>query len=133
MYSAALSLRRTGRPDLVSTAVPFALAPRVTVTPTSAPAGDVDLTLTCDPPPRVGQRVLLILAGREPIASSAAIPPPVPGTPAVLPFHVPGLTAGAQVARLRVDGVDSLPYRVVTAPGAPPRLEFDPAQTVVIA
>jgi hypothetical protein len=50
----------------------------------------------------------------------------------VLSFHVTSLTAGEYIVRLRVDGVDSLPYRVVKEPGKPARMDFEPTQKIVI-
>lgn len=133
VYTAALLLRVPGTPDVVSNAVPFALAPRVTVDPTNAAPGNLNLTVTCLPPPGPHQHTVALLSGRTPIAPAAVTPPGGAGEPASLHFTVPGLTAGSYVARLRVDGVDSLPYGVVLVPGSPAQLEFDPAQTVVVA
>ena len=134
VYSAAVRIRRSGVPDVSSNAVPIAIAPRITVAPLTAPAGDVDLTIDCLPPPRAGQRVLLILAGREPITPASITPPAGAGAPAVVKCHAAALTPGEYLVRLRVDGIDSLPYRASSpGPAGPPvRLEYDPQQKVVI-
>jgi hypothetical protein len=46
-----------------------------------------------------------------------------------LVFKVPSALEGEYVVRLRVQGIDSLP---VTITGTPPRLQFDPQQTVKV-
>jgi hypothetical protein len=129
IYTAALLLRRPDLPDVHTNAVPFALAPEVTLTPTTAPPGNLDVTIGCLPPTRDGQIVLLLVAGHRAVAPASTKPPAAPGQPAELGFHLHGLKAGRYPVRLRVDGVDSLPYRA--APSG--TLEFDPAQTLVIA
>jgi hypothetical protein len=129
VYMAALLLRRPGLPDVLSNAVPFALAPVVTLSPTSAPPGAVDVTIGCLPPTRAGQVVLLVLPGEQARTPATITQPSRTGQPAQLSFHYPALTTGRYPVRLRVDGVDSLPFHVA----ASGQLEFDPAQTLVIA
>jgi hypothetical protein len=133
VYTASLLLRRPGLPDVPSNAVPFALAPQVTVNPTNAAPGDLDLTVSCFPPPRAGQHAYVLLTGREPLVPKSLIPPAGAGQPAQFTFEVPALTAGEYLVRLRIDGVDSMPYTVVKVVGKPPQLDYDPAQKVVIA
>lgn len=133
VYTAAHVVRTAGLPDMVSNAVPFAMAPLVEVSPTQAGPGDVTLTVACTPPPRLGQVVLLLLSRHDPITPSAVTPPAAPGQPATLMFAAKGLIPGEYLVRLRVDGVDSLPYRAVQAPDGSPRLEYEPSQTIVIA
>lgn len=125
-----LELKRTpaGLSVVSSNALPFALAPRITLTPLAALAGTVALTLTCAPRLRQGQKVHLILGDRQ-------FPPDTVDTPAdetlatTLQFTVPGVDKGKRVVRLRVDGVDSIPAILA---GDPPVAEFDPAQTLVV-
>jgi hypothetical protein len=132
VYTATLLLRRPDLPDVVSNAVPFALAPQVTVNPNNAAPGDLDIMVSCLPPPRPEQHAFMLLTGHDPGAPVSLTPAPGPGQPATFTFHVAGLSAGEYLVRLRIDGVDSLPYNVVTKPGQPPSLEYDPAQKVVI-
>lgn len=124
-----LSLRQTRAdvPPISSNALPFALAPRITIAPLAAGAGTVALTLTCAPRLREGQRVLLMLGDRQ-IAPDAVTTPADTSMPSSLDFTVPDVVAGSHVIRLRVDGVDSIP---VILEGMPPRPAFDPAQTLV--
>ena len=73
---------------------------------------------------RRGQRISLLLGDRETLAE------PLPaGTDATdtLTFRVEDATPGTYVVRLRVDGVDSLPFDPDVSP-----LAFDPQQQVTI-
>jgi hypothetical protein len=125
IYSAALVVRKTGLPDVVSNVVPLTIAPQVTLNPLTHAAGDFDLDVACTPAPRDGQTVLLLLTGREPLAPTTVTPPAAPGDPAGYTFHLTGMLAGDYLARLRVDGVDSLPYRMARVAGQQ-QLQFDP-------
>jgi Pvc16 N-terminal domain len=84
-------------------------------------AGNPSLPLTIEPPVVAGQRVALILGSTEiPAATIAG---------GQLTFTLTGVTAGTYMARVRVDGVDSLP--IVNPDVALPM--FDPAQSIVVA
>lgn len=128
-YTVALVQKRTGVPPITSNELALALAPQITVTPTAATPGTVNLTLTCEPRIVTGQRVLLLFGDRqvEPVSISS---PGDPTQPTTLTFAVPGVAAGGYVVRLRVDGVDSIP---VVLSGTPPVPAFDPAQRVTVA
>ncbi|MEP7043836.1 MAG: DUF4255 domain-containing protein [Dokdonella sp.] len=120
LYTLAALVGAAGEPKLVSNELAFALAPTITLTPTiSVSPGDPqtrDVTLAVDSAPacREGQGVLLVFGDRQ----VDAIRPP-PTTPPVDPdptavfapeFLVKGVApASRYVARLRVDGVDSIP------------------------
>ncbi|MGA7180816.1 MAG: DUF4255 domain-containing protein [Thiobacillaceae bacterium] len=127
-YTAALVVTHSGVPPLLSNPVAFALAPRITVTPAAAPAGTLNLTLTCEPRIILGQRVLLILGERQ-IEPTSMINPADATQPSTLAFTAPGVAAGSYVVRLRVDGVDSIP---VAYSGTPLLPAFDPAQKVTV-
>jgi hypothetical protein len=94
-------------PPLASHGIALRLAPSITVSPSTAPAGALTLTITCLPGVRAGQQVSL-LWNDTPVAWS---PPAVaPGTViTTLTFAIPGTTPGTYTVRLRVDGVDSIP------------------------
>lgn len=128
-YLASLVQTRPDVPPVSSNAVALALAPRITVAPLAAAAGDLELTLSCEPRIRAGQRVLLIFGDRQ-FKPDTMVSPADPTKPTELKFKVKQAAAGAYVARLRVDGVDSIP---VVLAGTPPVAAFDPAQTVTIA
>lgn len=127
-YTVALVVTRPGVPPLVSNPVGFALAPTISVSPTTAPAGTVDLSLTCAPRIASGQRVLLVF-GEQQIEPASLSNPADTTQPSTLTFSVSAVIAGSYVVRLRVDGVDSIP---VTYSGTPPVPSFDPAQKVTV-
>ncbi len=91
---------------LASNAVSVAFAPRILVSPSSAPAGTLTLDITCTPGVRAGQRVVLFLDDR-PLAWT---PPPGPAATVItaLTFTFTAVLPGTYTVRLRVDGVDSI-------------------------
>jgi Pvc16 N-terminal domain len=131
VYTAALRIAAPDQPAWVTNGVPVALAPLITVKPLSAPAGTVSLTVTCTPRLRPEQEARAwLLLGDTAFPATAITTPANPSEPTTLQFTLPGVAAGAYLVRLRVDGIDSLP---VTLTGSPPRLEFDPQQTVTVS
>lgn len=130
LYSIALLVQRPGLPAWTSNSAAFALAARIAVTPPAAAPGDVSLALTVSPRLRDGQRVRVLFGERE-IEPQAISTPADPALPSNVQCLVPGVTAGTYRVRVRVDGVDSLP--VLRDAGPPPTVQFDPAQTVVVA
>lgn len=128
LYTVAMTVIRPGAPTITSNEAVFALAPQITVSPTTAPAGTVELTVTCGPRIVPGQRVLLVFGERQAEPSSISSPADT-AQPTTLTFSIPDVVAGSHVVRLRVDGVDSIP---VVHEGSPPVPSFDPAQTVVV-
>jgi hypothetical protein len=127
-YTAALFVERPDRPPWITNEVPFSLAPVITRSPAAVAAGDV-LTVTCAPRLRPGQSALLLIGGQQ-VAPQTVDTPADPQLPSSLGFIVPALPAETYVVRLRVDGVDSLPF-VLT--GNPPRPQFDPDQKVTVS
>jgi Pvc16 N-terminal domain len=128
-YTTGLVQTRAGLPPIVSNELPFALAPRITVTPNQAAAGD-GLTLTCAPRIADGQRVLVLFGGQQIEATHSVANPADQTLPSNVKIKVPQVAAGDYVVRLRVDGVDSIP---VSYAGSPPLPQFDPAQTVSVS
>lgn len=119
-YQAWLTLRgEDGDADTLP--VTFTLAPAITLSPQTAPAGPLSLTVACAPAVRPGQPVRLLIGG--------LLLPPASRAPdgLHLTFDVPALPPGRYTARLRVGEVDSLPVRLVGA-AHPYQPEFDPAQ-----
>ncbi len=113
----------------LSNTVPLAIAPTIqTITPASPiprdASGDATITITMVPEVRPDQRVSLLLNGRETLAPSRT------ARTGTVTFLIENADA-VQDARvqLRVDGVDSMPFRRA---GNPPVIEFDPAQMVTI-
>jgi len=110
-----------------SGAVAFALAPRVAVSPTAAPRGTIELTVTCEPRIGIGQSVTLLFGDRQ-VEPTSISTPSDPAKPTTVAFRIANVAdTGKHVVRLRVDGVDSIP---VVRTGSPPIPFFDPNQTV---
>jgi hypothetical protein len=131
MYAVSL---RTTRPNLkpwTSNGVPIGLAPRITVSPTNAAPGNINLTVTCTPRLRPEQETRTsLIFGSETVSPSAITTPGDPLQPTTLTFTVPSVGTGDYLVRLRVDGIDSLP---ITLTGSPARFDFDPQQKVKVA
>jgi hypothetical protein len=128
-YNVALVVKKTDVPAMASNEVAFTLAPQISVSPRNAAAGNINLTLTCEPRIITGQRILLIFGDRQ-VAPNSITNPIDTTLPTTLAFTIPSVDKGSYVVRLRVDGVDSIP---VVYSGKPPLPEFDPLQTVTVA
>ena len=119
-------------PTWSSNAIPFAIAPTLrSITPTSAPrdgGGNADLTLTCIPQVRAGQKVSILIGDRQ-IPAKTVTTPPNPAAPTTITLTIPEAQPGTFVLRVRVDGVDSIP---VVMTGTPPVPAFDINQEVTI-
>lgn len=127
IYTLALVLQPPGAPRLVSNELPVPLAPVITVSPLSATPGTVNVTVTCMPRLRDGQRVGLLF-GSQWIDPQNISNPADPTKPTTLAFQVPNVLKGTYTIRLRVDGVDSIPVDFSSAVPA-----FDVNQQVVVA
>jgi hypothetical protein len=127
-YTAAVLIGSPGQPVVVSNEVPVAFAPSITITPHTAPAGTVTLTVTCTPRVPDDQPVFLLF-GNTPVAVKSRSTPSDPLQPTTFAFEVQNAPPGIHLIRLRVDGVDSLPFTVA---GTPPVIDFDPNQKVTI-
>jgi hypothetical protein len=131
IYTAAIRIADPNRPAWMTNSVPVALAPLIAVSPLTAPAGAVTVTVTCTPRLRPEQESQVrLLFGVSDVKAQSITTPANPAAPTTLTFAVPGMVAGAYVVRLRVDGIDSLP---ITVSGSPPKLDFDPQQTVTVS
>ena len=128
LYAVSLVTARAGLPVWASNAVPFGLGTAITVAPSTAPPGPLDLTVTCTPRVRTGQHVVLVFGDRQANPVSVDTPPDAT-QPSTLLFHLDAVAPGTHVVRLRVDGVDSNP---VVRTGTPPAPAFDPDQQVVV-
>ena len=115
-------------PAWTSNELPFALAPKITIAPDTAPEGDLSLTVTCSPRTREGQRIVLLF-GESQVKVQTVTNPADESLPTSLDFSIPNVKKGSYLVRLRIDGSDSMPVILV---GTPPRLEFDPGQKVTI-
>lgn len=140
LYTLAALVGAAGEPKLPSNELAFALAPTTTLTPTIAATPghpetrDVTLAIDAAPLCREGQSVLLIFGDRqvEAIRPPPAVPPvdPDPDQAFLPKFVVPGVTPSrTYVARLRVDGIDSIPVSY-DGTGLP---VFDASQQVTVS
>ncbi|AFZ12023.1 hypothetical protein Cri9333_1114 [Crinalium epipsammum PCC 9333] len=86
--------------EQTSNALPFSFAPSIKLDNLDAERNL--LTLTSQPPVKLGQRVVLLLGDRE------LIPEEIDPSGTSLVFKIRGISAGDYFVRLRVDGVDSL-------------------------
>ena len=102
-YTAVVTAKRADQPDRISNELPFVIAPTIAISPTTAAAGTIALTVTCAPMVRPEQRVSLLFRDGEIIAPPHAVPTNS------LTFNLTAVPVGENVIRLRVDGVDSLP------------------------
>ncbi|HWU87959.1 MAG TPA: DUF4255 domain-containing protein, partial [Kofleriaceae bacterium] len=131
VYTAAIRIAAPNQPVWMTNGVPIALAPRITVTPLTAAPGTVSLTVTCTPRLRPEQEAhVRLLFGDTAVKAESITTPANQVDPTTLTFKVPNVAAGTYLLRLRVDGIDSLP---VTLTGSPPKLDFDPQQTVTVS
>jgi uncharacterized protein DUF4255 len=120
-----------GSTERTTNELPLQLAARVTALAPPNPiprdgSGDVTLTVTCTPQVRAAQRAVVVVADREVMADPHAVST---GTLTFVLRDAP-VVAGA-IVRLRIDGVDSLPFKRQALP-PPPRFVFDDAQKVTI-
>jgi len=120
-------VQRPSLPPWRSNAMPFGLAPLLTSrAPASAPAGNVNITVTCSPQIRDGQRATLLVGEREFEAASVTTPAN-PAAETTLVFNTTSLTVGDYAIRLRVEGVDSIPVDFSLDPP-----QFDTNQVISI-
>jgi hypothetical protein len=123
-YTIAVRVSKAGQLDRFTNEYPLQIAPRITnITPSTAPAGNLTLTIKCSPDVLPEQRVTLLFRDRE-VAAQAHT-----ASTDTLDFALTDLDPGEYFVRLRVDGVDSL---LVIKAGAPLKLQFDPNQKVTI-
>ena len=110
-YTLSLLKQLPDTPTMVSNLLSMPLSPQIeTITPTTAPAGDVALSIECLPQIKTDQRVALLFSDQI-ITPDTIVTPADPTATTTLMFTVRNALARATpyVVRLRVDGVDSIP------------------------
>ena len=131
IYTLSLVVERPPLPAWTTNALPFALAPQITLTAplgNTAPQGNVTVELICTPQVRSGQQASLLFGDRQiPVKADDLDTPADPTAPTTLSFVVENANPGEYVIRLRVDGVDSLP---VDFTATPPQFMADQIVTV---
>lgn len=123
---------QTGDTERTTNQLPLSFASKINgITPPNPVArdasGNVTLSLACGPVVRPAQRAALLIADRE-IASQAH--PADTDTLQFIVENAPVVTDA--LVRLRIDGVDSLPF-IRQAMPPPPHLVFDDSQRVTIS
>jgi len=122
IYTAQVLVQRPGDSYRRSTnQLPLSLAPAMTITPASAPAGGITYTVACRPDVRPQQRASLLLGSQEILAQAHVT------QTATLTFAATVATPGDYFVRLRVDGVDSLLVNKAVEPPV-----FDATQKVTV-
>lgn len=111
-YSVCLLITTPDAPAMTSNGIFMPLAPKISAAPASAPAGNVELTITCTPQLRKEQQVQLLFGNQ--IISPDPLAVPVPDVLPSLKFTVNDAEKGTYIVRLRVDGVDSIPVDYLT-------------------
>jgi len=117
--------------DITSNTIPIALSPIIgAIEPGTTIARDAQgtatITITCRPRVRSEQQVHLLLAGMEIVGQIDG------GNPDKVNFAIENAPAvSGALIRLRVDGIESMPFNRVDVP-PPPRFEFDANQRVTI-
>ena len=82
MYTVSLRVAKPDLPAWLTNGVPIALAPRITVNPLNATAGNLNLTVTCAPRLRPGQEALSrLISGTSEIAPDSITTPGDPLQP----------------------------------------------------
>lgn len=121
--------------DLPTNQVPFQLAPSIHLPVTSFANGEVLLSVECTPRLRPQQhtKVFLLFGGSQIHPESISTPSDT-GQPTTLTFRfdVAAEDIGVFTLRLRVDGIDSLPFAVPLDAPSSTALIFDPRQQVTI-
>jgi hypothetical protein len=121
-YTVSLRVQRPGEGYRRATnELSFALAPKITIAPTSSAGPNISYTVTCGPEVRPEQSAVLLLGDQQVEAQPHAT------QTATLTFDAESLSAGDYFVRLRIAGVDSLLVnRAVTPP------VFDLTQKVTV-
>jgi len=128
-YTLALVTQRPDTPPWTSNSVSLPLSPHIeSISPSSAPAGDVVLTIECLPQIREQQNVALLF-NNQIISPDSVATPASPTATTTLIFTLEDTVSRATpyVLRLRVDGVDSIP---VDFSGTSPAFASDQMVTI---
>jgi hypothetical protein len=123
-YDLTVEVQRTTNAAVQTTnRLPLTVAPRITNLPATVPVVGTSATVTidCVPSVQAGQQVSLILGTREIALRSPSSPT------GQLQFQVRDAQVGAYLARLRVDGIESI---LIDRTKKPPA--FDTSMTVTI-
>jgi hypothetical protein len=126
LYSLYLAIVPEGLPGQVrkTNELPFSLSPSITIAPLNPPNGDITFTVICNPKVLPEQRVSLMLGDREILPEKFTSPADT------LEFKAIDVPAGEYLARLRIDGVDSVLIKPPTEDQPYPT--FDETKKVIV-
>lgn len=110
-YTLSLVSQRPGAQAFSSNSVAMPLAPNiVSITPVTAPVGDVVLTIECLPQIKEAQSIALLFNGQMILPDSTATPAdPTALTTIIFTLNNAVARGSPYTLRLRIDGVDSIP------------------------
>jgi hypothetical protein len=123
IYSLAFVVDRPDKPSWTTNEIAFALAPSITVNPTAHAAGNFEVTIDAKPQVRASQPVLVVWDDLQ-IAPKSSATGGGADDPTTVKFDIDG-ASGIHRVRLRVDGVDSIPIKVIDG-----GFDFDDDQSV---
>jgi Pvc16 N-terminal domain len=129
VYAIDLVVTRPNQPVWTTNEVTLPLAPSVTVSPnTTGPPPNIPFVLTIDAIPQVrdDQTVFVVFGDRQIAPDAITTPPGNPDAATTVSATASG-DAGIHRVRLRVDGVDSIPIKIVNG-----GFEFDQNQSVKV-
>jgi hypothetical protein len=127
-YTISAVVNHPDLPSWVTNELPFALSPTIICSPKKAAPGSINLTISCTPRLRDGQKAYLLLGDRQ-IQAISIVNPNVLSQATTLEFSIPQVDEGEYIVRLRVDGIDSLPIIRNAISG---EVEFDPDQKLIV-
>jgi len=129
-YTISLQKQKEGEPaEWTTNQIAMPLAPKISVLPRKASSGDIKVTINCIPKIRKEQQKVSLLFGNKIILiPENFIEDSTDGSRIEIPIPRVSAKKEPYIVRLRVDGVDSIPWKLVD--GTP---EFDQNQTVTIS
>jgi hypothetical protein len=139
VYTATVVQKQSGNGrERTSNGLPIALSPIIAAVEPSPILWVLDQTtstktativITCRPRVRTEQQPILFVSGREIVGHIDSINPDKLIFILRVPQHAPAVTN--ELIRLRVDGIESMPFKRVDTP-SPGRFEYDDSQRVTI-
>ena len=127
-YTISAVVNHPDLPSWVTNELPFALSPTIKLNPQTAAPGSINLSISCTPRLRDGQKAYLLLGDRQ-IKPISIVNPVALSQATTLEFFIPQVDEGEYIVRLRVDGIDSLP---IIRSASTAEVEFDPDQKLIV-
>ncbi len=129
LFSVGAVLKLPGGLSVATNELPLGLAPIVTVKPLTAQEGAVSLTITATPRIRKEQRVVVIVGQQQILVKESDISNSSDKKkPTSIKLSIPSMKKGTYVIRMRVDGIESHPFKKTPID----TWDFDPKQTLTV-